>query len=818
MSFALALGILGCKRASAPPAEQTYADAWFRLQRGELDAAFREADQALPNFPDQTSKWHWKFTIVKAESLLRKRLNQQALDLIDSPLPPALESGEVAVWQKLTQGSAHCYLAQFPQAKESLDQAEALARQFHPELLGEVALRKGTLAFWQDDISGAGASYRVALQIARAQKDQFLETAALGSLALVATRQAHYDESIEWNREALQLSQSVGARSSAIYIEGNLGWSYLELGDYDNAVARFREAEDSSVKEGLIGSQLDWKTNIGAVDLYLRDYAAAERESLDALGLARRLGEKELIIECLNTLSDIALYQNRDDVADQYNGEALRLSRSSNDHLGELSSSIIQGRIESARRNREKAEQLLKGVIAGPAASASLRWEAEFRLATVYEDAGRLADAESEFRKSINAVESARASVQDEELRISFLTNAAELYDDYLEFLVAQNKTQEALRVAAQTRARTLVEGLGIDPAKESTQIAAVNWNQVARRENATILCYWLGSRHSYLWAIAPSGQFKLFTLPARDEIDAAVQSYAAALLGPRDVLDTANTSGENLYEMLIGPARNLIPRGSRVVIVPDGSLCGLNFETLLAPDPKPHYWIEDAVVTYADSLLLVAAARRSPAPLQGKLLLVGDPVSPSDEFPRLPQAAAEMSSVEKYFPASDTKVLSGSDATPQSYLESQPDQFSFIHFVAHGTSSRMKPLESAVILTKQGDSFKLYGRDVVKHPLKAELVTISACHGVGSRNYSAEGLVGLSWAFLRAGAGGVIAALWDVNDASTASLMDQLYGQMSKGKDPAVALRNAKLALLHSGTVYQKPFYWAAFQYYIGL
>jgi len=253
-------------------------------------------------------------------------------------------------------------------------------------------------------------------------------------------------------------------------------------------------------------------------------------------------------------------------------------------------------------------------------------------------------------------------------------------------------------------------------------------------------------------------------------------------------------------------------------VIVPDGSLCGLNFETLLVSSPAPHYWIDDAVIEYADSLLLVAAAKPSPPLKPARLLLIGDPVSPGGEFPPLPQAAVEMSRVEKYFPAKETTVFSGSDATPAAYLQSKPAQFSYIHFVAHGTSSELRPLESSVVLTNQGDSFKLYGRDIVGLPLKATLVTISACSGVGSRNYSAEGIVGLSWAFLRAGARGVIAALWEVDDASTADLMDGLYAQINAGKDPAVALRNAKLALLHSDGVYRKPFYWAPFQYYLGL
>ena len=63
----------------------------------------------------------------------------------------------------------------------------------------------------------------------------------------------------------------------------------------------------------------------------------------------------------------------------------------------------------------------------------------------------------------------------------------------------------------------------------------------------------------------------------------------------------------------------------------------------------------------------------------------------------------------------------------------------------------------------------------------------------------------------------GVIAALWEVNDNSTPQLMDHLYAEISKGKPPYVALRDAKLALLHSGTVYRRPFYWAPFQFYRG-
>jgi len=125
------------------------------------------------------------------------------------------------------------------------------------------------------------------------------------------------------------------------------------------------------------------------------------------------------------------------------------------------------------------------------------------------------------------------------------------------------------------------------------------------------------------------------------------------------------------------------------------------------------------------------------------------------------------------------------------------------------------------VVLSPSGkpdDSFKLYARDVIGCPLHAQLVTISACYGAGTRAYTGEGLVGLSWAFLRAGAHNVVGALWEVNDTSTPQLMDRFYEDLTTGQSLAVALRAAKLSLLNSKGAFRKPYYWAPFQLYSGI
>ena len=176
------------------------------------------------------------------------------------------------------------------------------------------------------------------------------------------------------------------------------------------------------------------------------------------------------------------------------------------------------------------------------------------------------------------------------------------------------------------------------------------------------------------------------------------------------------------------------------------------------------------------------------------------------------------MTRIESLFSTRDKSVFAGRRANPEAYLASNPAQYSYIHFVSHAVASQTDPLDSAIILspsTASGNSFKLYAREIMQHPIDARLVTISACNGSGTRSYAGEGLVGLSWAFLHAGAHSVIGALWEVSDDSTPRLMDTFYQGLQAGQTPAAALRQAKLNLLYSHAVSHIPYYWAPFQLY---
>ena len=204
-----------------------------------------------------------------------------------------------------------------------------------------------------------------------------------------------------------------------------------------------------------------------------------------------------------------------------------------------------------------------------------------------------------------------------------------------------------------------------------------------------------------------------------------------------------------------------------------------------------------------------VEAAARHP----GGLLLIGDPV-PVPDYPQLANAGAEIETVSGLSPGGLRK-FTGASATPEAYLESRPGQFQWIHFTAHGRASAASPLDSAVILSKGRSGATLKAWDVLQTPIQAQLVTISACRGAGVRAYLGEGMVGFAWAFLKAGASNVVAGLWDVDDRATSMLMERMYRGLAHGQSPAVALRDAKLALIASGGSLARPLYWGPFQAY---
>ena len=388
----------------------------------------------------------------------------------------------------------------------------------------------------------------------------------------------------------------------------------------------------------------------GTSYLDTHEFNAAEQAYLQSLKLAKEISAREAVITSLQALAFVSEQTGKLDDAKRYAAEALSMARADGNKRDQVYPRLVQGQVAVQQHDLAAAETAFREVSQSEDSPMFLRWEAERSLARLYEDENQPDSAEREYRAALSTFEAARSELQHEDSRLPFLTNASRIYDDYIHFLISRGKTDQALQVADYSRARTLTEGLGLLPKTSSFAPDLLNARQAAKRAGGAILFYWLGEKQSYLWAITPQ-KTSLFPLPSKSEIDAAVQRYRKAVVGPQDVLETSNADGIALYRMLIAPAQSLLKKDSQVFIIPDGSLNNLNFETLLVPEPTLHYWIEDATIADANSLRLLAASHHASSKTTAKLLLIGDAVAPNPEYGELPKAEVEIENIEKHFP-----------------------------------------------------------------------------------------------------------------------------------------------------------------------
>ena len=791
------------------------------MKRGDLVSALNIADSASRDFPDTMSEWHWRFRTLRAEILMLQGHHLDAIHLLDAEPPSFLRDSDVSAWRDLTLSAAYARLSQFDLARLHLAAAQKTIASSQHQLAGQLALRRGSIEFLAGETQKAYADYIATRDIAIRSGDLFLESAALGSLGLAATDLERYDQALDWNKQALDLAVRAGALNSIARIEGNVGWSYHELGDFPNALEQFHQAESDAAKAGLVSDRAYWLLSAGSVEFDLGNLNKAESDITQALALADALHDVPTVRECYENLVLIALRGGQFALARQRLVLAQQSVSPTPDVRRDQYDKLLGAELDFRENNFERAANVFGQLLADKSVYTSVRWEAQATLAQVLVAQKKDALAEKQFAAAISTIQGAQDAIRQEDFRLSFLSSSIRFYDEYVNFLVSRNRSIDALRVADRSRAQTLEHGLSLASRREDSFVPSVSMSpeEIARRQNTSLLFYWLGPTHSFLWVIT-SKNVALLPLPARGEIDAAAAAYRKSFLDLRDPIEAENVHGKKLYDVLVRPVEKLLPKNSRVVILPDGSLTGLNFETLIVNDPKPHYWIEDQTISIATSLALLARTRNGPPPQPPHLLFFGDAAPASKDFPRLADAGQEAAALQKHFSPDRMTFFLGNQATPPGYLTSKPGRYTFIHFATHGTASITRPLESAIVLSPDAgkpDTYKLYARDIIRQPLNAYLVSISACNGAGERVLAGEGLVGLSWAFLRAGAHNVVAGLWEVSTASAPRIFDDLYGGVTSGQDPATALRQAKLKLVHSKGPYHRPFYWAPFQLYSG-
>jgi CHAT domain-containing protein/tetratricopeptide (TPR) repeat protein len=332
-------------------------------------------------------------------------------------------------------------------------------------------------------------------------------------------------------------------------------------------------------------------------------------------------------------------------------------------------------------------------------------------------------------------------------------------------------------------------------------------------------------------------------------------------------------TASNALYKAVIEPGASMIA-DKRVLVVADGALNYVPFEALVkSADSADYstlpYLIKSNEVIYAPSASVVGAIRQ-----QGNnrgdraILILADPVFNSNDARAHGAAPSAISSDTRGLgiqsalsdvvgqnasSAADTAKMEGLPLARLAGTRTEADQivklaktsgtqadvwldldasednidtrdiskYRVLHIATHGLLNAERPQFTGVVLSlvgnKSEDGF-LRTDEVFNLHLGSPLVMLSACETGLGKEKRGEGVMGLTRAFIYAGAPTVGVSLWSVADKSTADLMTDFYKRLlatspsgPAGVSASAAMRDAQLAMI-SGKKYSAPFYWAPF------
>jgi CHAT domain-containing protein len=341
------------------------------------------------------------------------------------------------------------------------------------------------------------------------------------------------------------------------------------------------------------------------------------------------------------------------------------------------------------------------------------------------------------------------------------------------------------------------------------------------------------GADRFHVLVLAEDHQLEILSLDAdRRQIQTLVDEILEAL-DPRAVRENRLESRvQQLSRILLAPLAEKLGASQRLAIVAEAPLDKLPFEILAHPETGRRL-IESHELAYLPSFSVLRALRergRACTPPESELLAMGDPLFGSEDrrwpgdvddvreredvlaFQRLESTATEVAGIARSYPGAEP--ITGKAATRERFLAEAP-RHRVIHVASHAWTDARIPEQSKIAFScvdpqnVAAETCDLYFQDVLALELCGQTVVLSACRTAGGLTVEGEGVLGLPWAFLRAGASTVVASLWQVKDKATADLMSSFHHHLVGGMDPAGALRQARLALIESG---QPPSSWAPF------
>jgi CHAT domain-containing protein len=467
------------------------------------------------------------------------------------------------------------------------------------------------------------------------------------------------------------------------------------------------------------------------------------------------------------------------------------------------------------------------------------------KLGDVSQRMNRLKESESYLRLALKYGEMFRTNLgyskdsptkkQSDADRIFLAERKTRNFKQLQQVLVRQDRSNEALEMAEEARARTFVELLASrttgrplgDLLPNAPNLEAMR--QIAKQHNATLVQYSIVDDNLlYIWVIKPSGEISFRSTPldpARPLKQLVSNSRTEMGIRGRASIKIASTKSEpseltnsstqanlaRLHQLLIDPIAQDLPGdpNQQVIFLPQDELFLVPFAAL--PDAQGRYLIERHTLSTAPSiqtLEFTQALAQRPKTQKG-IVVVGDPKMPIVEgiaLIPLPGARQEAINIAQIF---QTQSLLGEQATKSTVLQ-QIKTAKILHLATHGLLDNVRDdMPGAIALAPSGqDNGLLSAGEIFDLKLNLDLVVLSACD-TGRGKITGDGVVGLSRSFFAAGTSSVLVSLWAVNDGSTNALMSEFYRQLQTEPNKSKALRQA---MLKTRERHPNPIDWAAF------
>lgn len=635
---------------------------------------------------------------------------------------------------------------------------------------------------------------------------------AYGGGALTEGR-AHYDTAI-----------AAAARAGRSDLEGfarnNLAGLLMDSGDFAGAGDQLVLAEQALVRAGRADAALGLAYNRATLLLELGD-AVAARATLERVhGEAGAAGDAWTVDASAVVLGNLHLALRQPAQArvwhetvtnafdDLYLLARLGLGRAALDEgRNEDALLLLQAAAEGATRQErlfagmtevflteaelrvgrtDAAEGRLSRWIKPPDATdvpAEIAAGARWMLGRVRLEQGRPDEALALLTAAVDMLEAQGAALDPLYEGLRFLRQRRDPYVDMAVALatardVGADREARVLRVISRAKARGLQRALHEAAGQEGADLDRVQRGLI---EGELLLDYLIGDERGIVLAVTPSVR-RAVPIAGRRQLGSSLADFRGSLTGAGP---DSGGAGRRVRDALLEPVQALLSPVRRLYVVPDGELALIPFEAL--PGEGGGYLGDHLEI----ALLPLAGVPERRATERAPLLLAGQPVfGAGAAFAELPWSAFELSRLRERWGPGRTTLLSGAELTPAGLAALDLSSFRTLHLATHAVASTVDPRRCGVVLS----GGELLGLDsILKLDLDRTLVVLSACRTGEGELIPGEGIVGLGWAFLRAGASAVVTSLWGVDDAVSARLMVAFHRRLEEGADPVAALAGAR-------------------------